>query len=173
MSTTIGFGISATDDNGMFDGLKMLSESYGYGLLRGSEYAESDVRSGLEVMRKNEGWNELFFLQSPINSGVGLAFGIHEELVALETDGVKPKVFEFLTEAAALLSKINCNKVGIFFAGEWYENDRVKYSYGNIERLVDILSLPGSWGTRYMIPESGRLQDSDETPFVFDLASLS
>lgn len=172
MSTTIGLGFSAADENGIFDELRLLSEKYGYGLLNGIEFAESDVRSGLEVMKKNEGWKHLYILQSPIRPDVGLAFGIYEELMEFEVGGSQPKFFEYIVEVAALLPA-SYEKTGIFFAGEWYENDRVKYSYGNIERLICILSLPGNWGTRYMIPETGHLQDSDEIPFVFDLVALS
>ena len=168
MSTTIGFGVTAAEDRRVFDDLKILAKRFGYGLLSGIEFAESDVREGLQVMKKNEHWSDLFFLQSPIDSDIALAFGIHEELIALETNRTEPSFFEFLTESAVLLSS-RCSKVGVFFAGEWYENDKVKYSYGTIAQLIVILSLPGSWGTRYMIAESGRLQDSDETPFVFDL----
>ena len=172
MSTTIGFGICTAEDCRVFNELKILARKYGYGLLNGIEFAESDARAGLDVMKINDGWSDLFFLQSPIDADTALAFGIHEELIALETNNTRPVFFQFLTESESLLSS-KCSKVGIFFAGEWYAKDRVKYSYGTIGRLIDILSLPGSWGVRYMIPESGQLQDSDETPFVFNLDSKS
>jgi hypothetical protein len=172
MSTTIGFGINAVDEGRLFENMKLLADTFGYGLLSGIESAESDVRAGLKKMKKCEGWGNVFILQSPVGTNVGIAFDIHEELVALETSGTLPKVFKFFVEAEQLFMG-SCSKVGIFFAAEWYEKDNVKYSYGTMSRLIEILSMPGSWGIRYINPETGRIHDSDETPFVFDLAGLS
>ncbi len=168
MSITIGIGYSAEDDSGLFDDLKALADEFGYGLLNGIEYSESDVKFGLEVAQKNEGWKHLFFLQSPRDRKVALAFGIHEELIAYETTGKRPRFFDFINRLVSLCSK-KCDKLGVFFAGEWYEKDRVRYSYGTVDNLISLLSMPGYWGIRYLIPETGRLQDSDEIPFIFDL----
>lgn len=167
MSTTIGLGYSAQDGD-FFIELKSIAEKFGYGLLKGIECSESDVKSGLEAAQKNEGWEELLFLQSPIGGEASLAFGIHEELTAFETTGTRPQFFDFLNELSELALR-KCKKLGIFFAGEWYESDRVRFSYGTIKNLIALLSIPGHWGIRYMIPETGRLQDSDEFPFIFDL----
>lgn len=168
MSTTIGLGYSVKDDSALFDDLKALANKFGYGLLRGIEYAESDMKFGLEVAQKNEGWEHLLFLQSPRDREVALAFGIHEELIAYETTGKRPQFFDFINQLVILCSK-KCKKLGIFFAGEWYEKDRVRYSYGTVDNLISLLSMPGYWGIRYLIPETGRLQDSDEIPLIFDL----
>lgn len=168
MSTTIGLGYSTEDNVDLFDDLKALADKFGYGLLNGIEYSEPDVKSGLEVAQKNEGWEHLLFLQSPRDREVALAFGIHEELTAHETTGKSPQFFDFLNQLAVLCSE-KCTKLGIFFAGEWYEKDRVRYSYGTVDNLVSLLSMPGHWGIRYLIPETGHLQDSDEIPFIFDL----
>ncbi len=168
MSTTIGLGYSVQDDD-LFIELKSVAEKFGYGLLKGIECSESDVRSGLEVAQKNEGWEQLIFLQSPADGEVSLAFGINEELTEFETTGTQPKFFDFLSELAKVAPK-KCKKLGIFFASEWYESDRVRFSYGTAENLVALLSMPGHWGIRYMIPDTGRLQDSDEIPFIFDLS---
>ncbi|WP_111641630.1 hypothetical protein [Marinimicrobium alkaliphilum] len=168
MSTTIGIGYSTIDDSEIYPELKLIAEKFGYGLLNGVEHSESNVRSGLEIMQKNENWMNVLFLQFPIDDDIGLAFGIHEELTAFEVSGDRPKFFDFLAEVSRLASQ-KCKKLGFFFAGEWLEGDRVRYSYGNIDRLITLLSLPGNWGIRYMIPQTGRLQDSDEIPFTFDL----
>ena len=167
MSTTIGLGYSLQDDD-LFIELKSVAEKFGYGLLEGIEYSESDVKSGLEVAQKNGGWEQLLFLQSPNGGEASLAFGIDEELTAFETIGTRPQFFDFLNELSKLAAQ-KCKKLGVFFASEWYENDRVRYSYGTTESLIALLSMPGHWGIRYMIPETGRLQDSDEIPFIFDL----
>lgn len=168
MSTTIGLGFSAEDDSGLFDDLKALADTFGYGLLSGIEYSESDVKSGLEVVQKNEGWKHLIFIQSPRDRDVALAFGIDEELTAYETTGKRPRFFDFINQLVILCSK-KCKKLAFFFAGEWYEKDRVRYSYGTVDDLVFLLSMPGHWGIRYLIPETGSLQDSDEIPLIFDL----
>jgi len=168
VSTTIGLGYSAKDDGGLFDDLKALADEFGYGLLSGIEHSESDVKLGLEVAQKNEGWEHLLFLQAPRDCKAALAFGIDEELTAYETTGKKPKFFDFLNQLATLCSK-KCKKLGVFFAGEWNEKDRVRYSYGTVDNLISILSMPGYWGIRYLIPETGHLQDSDEIPLIFDM----
>ena len=166
MSTTIGFGYMIRDSDPFIE-LKSTAERFGYGLLKGIDSAESDVKSGLAVAQRNEGWEQLLFLQSPIEGKTSLAFGIQEELTALETTGACPQFFNLLHELPKLAQQ--CKKFAIFFASEWYESDRVRFSYGSAENLIMLLSMPGHWGIRYMIPETGRLQDSDEIPFIFDL----
>lgn len=167
MSTTIGFGYSVKNDD-FFVELKSIAEKFDYNLLKGIECAELDVQSGIEVAQKNEGWEQLVFLQAPKGGDASLAFGIEEELIAFETTGTHPIFFNFINEITSLATK-KCKKFGIFFASEWYKNDRVRFSYGTVESLIALLSMPGHWGIRYMIPETGRLQDSDEIPLVFDL----
>jgi|SRR5690554_2467382 len=168
MSTTIGLGYSSSCNADLVHDVQVLADKFGYGLLSGIGYAESDVRDGLEAAKENEGWEHLLFLQSPRNDEVGLAFGIHEELTAFETKGQRPKFFDFLVELSELCSG-RCKKLGIFFAGEWYKKDRVRFSCGTVDDLISLLSMPGHWGIRYLIPETGNLQDSDETPLLFDL----
>jgi len=168
MSTTIGLGYSTSNGREIFSEILLIAEKFGYGILNGIEFAERDVRSGLQIMQKNENWLQLLFLQSPKNGDVSLAFGIHEELTTFEITNEPPRFFEFLNEVSQFAT-LRCKKFGFFFAGEWHAKDRVRYSYGDIDRLIALLSMPGNWEIRYMIPENGRLQDSDETPFVFDL----
>lgn len=168
MSTTVGLGYSSSCDTDIFHDFQGLADKFGYGLLNGISCAESDVRGGLETAQKREGWEHILLLQSPRNDKVGLAFGIHEELTAFETKGQRPKFFDFLIELSELCSG-RCEKLGIFFAGEWYEKDRVRFSYGAVDDLISLLSMPGHWGIRYLVPETGNLQDSDETPLLFDL----
>lgn len=169
MSTTIGLGYSTQCTNDLFEEIKILAYKFDYGLLRGIEHSESDVRSGIEIAQQNEGWEHLLFLQSPKDGEINLAFGIDKELNAFETTGNYPKFFNFLSELSQLCDQ-KCKKLGIFFAGEWYKNDRVRYSYGNVNDLISLLSMPGHWYIRYLIPETGRLQDSDEIPLIFDLS---
>lgn len=168
MSTTIGLGYSTKNHVDLFDELQALANKFGYGLLNGIEYSELDVRSGLEIAQKNEGWEHLLFLESPKNEKVGLAFGIEEELTTFETSGKRPKFFDFLSQLTVLCSG-KCKKLSIFFAGEWYEKERVRFSYGTVDNLISLLSMPGHWCIRYLIPQTGRLQDSDEIPLIFDL----
>lgn len=169
MSTSIGFGYSSKGNADLFNELRELAFKFDYGLLNNIESSELDVRAGLEIAQKHEGWEYLVFLQSPKGAtNTGLAFGIEEELVAFETSGKPPKFFDFLNQLADLSSK-KCRKIGFFFAGEWHKEDRVRYSYGGIGSLISLLSMPGHWGLRYLIPETGRLQDSDEIPLIFDL----
>jgi hypothetical protein len=168
MSTTIGIGYSTHDESDLCDSLKLLANKYGYGLLNGLQYAESDVRSGIEIAQKHMGWQKVVLLQSPPDREVALAFGISEELFALETEGEHPRFFEFLKELAVTCST-KVSKLSLFFSGEWDEKDRVRYSSGTIDELIASLARPGHWGIRYLIPETGRLQFSSEIPLLFDL----
>jgi hypothetical protein len=169
MSTTIGFGYAAPDGIELFAELKPIAEKYGYGLLNGAGFSEIDVRPGLEIAQKNEGWREVLFLQSPKHSNTSLAFGVYEEMMRFEMTGSRPKFFDFLVEISKLCAQ-RCKKLSIFFADEWHQDDRVRYSYGDIERLLLLLSMPGHWGIRFMIPQTGRLQDSYDMPLLFDIS---
>ncbi len=168
MSTTIGLGYAARCNVEFFSAVQNLAEKFEYGLLKGIDCAEQDVKEGIAVAQKNQNWENVLFLQSPRNYDVALAFEIHEELVAFETKGRRPRFYDFLIELAALCFG-QCEKLNIFFAAEWYENDRVRFSYGSVDDLISLLSMPGNWGIRYMIPPTGELQDSDEIPLLFDL----
>ncbi len=168
MSTTIGFGYSTDNNTDLYDDLKILADKFGYGLVNGPNFAEPDVKDGVEVAQKNKGWKYIHLLQSPKNNEASLAFGIHEELNTYETIRERPKFFNFLSELESFSSG-KCKKLGVFFSGEWSSKDRVRYSCGNTSDLITLLSMPGNWGIRYLIPETGRLQDSDETPLIFDL----
>ena len=168
MSTTIGLGYTSDNGDQLFADLMSLSRNYGYGLLEGLKFAEPEVRQGINAMRSSEGWSHLSLLQFPIDRGVGLAYGIHQELTEFESGGPTPKFFDFLRELPSVVES-QCTKLGIFFAGDWYGSDKVRYSYGDISRLITILSMPGNWGLRYFNPNTGRIQDSDEIPFIFDM----
>ena len=84
MSTTIGMGYNSKNGQDLYPLLRTIAGTYGYGLLDGIEYAELDMRSGLEEAQKHMGWNRLLLLQSPIDREVGLAFGIEQEFYLLE-----------------------------------------------------------------------------------------
>jgi hypothetical protein len=170
MSTTIGIGYSTYDKDrdDFFSQLIPAANKFGYGLLHGINYAEKDVRRGLEIAQRNQGWDQVLFLQSPINGEVSLAFGIHEELTKFQMFGTHPKFFNFLLELSELGSQ-KCIKLGVFFSGDWYENDPARYNDGSIDKLISLLSMTSHWGIIYLIPKTGHLQFSDESPLVFDL----
>ena len=168
MSTTIGIGYSTHDGSDLFEDLKLLANKYGYGLLNGLKYAELDMRAGVEIAQRHMKWQRVVFLQSPPDREVALAFGITEELFALELEGKRPRFFDFLTELSST-QLVRTKKLAIFFSGEWDANDPVRYSSGTIDVLIYLLSMPGHWGIRYLIPETGRLQFSDEIPLLFDV----
>jgi hypothetical protein len=169
MSVSVGLGYSTTCENDFFEELRAIANNFNYGLLKGIKYSDPEIRDGLEISQQHQGWEHLLFLQSPKRDDeISLAFGIDEELTTFETAGIRPKFFDFLYELSQLCS-LKCQNIDIFFASEWYKNDRIRYSYGNVENLISLLSMPGYWCIRYLIPETGRLQDSDETPFIFNL----
>lgn len=167
MSTTIGLGYAPTSD-AVFAELRALANRFSYDLIAGLNSSEAEVKSGLETAQRIEGWECIGLLQSPTESNAALAFGIHEELNELELTGTHPKFFDFLSELQGV-AEGRCSKLGVFFAGEWGPHDRVRYSYGTSQQLVALLSMPGHWGIRFLIPETGRLHDSDEIPLIFDL----
>lgn len=168
MSTTIGIGYSPIPGENFFHKLEELSNKFGYGLLDGVSHAEADVLEGLEITKNRQGWENIALLQSPPNSASSLAFGIHEELTKFETEGKRPRFFDFIIELSEISSE-SVEKLAIFFAGEWYKKDKVRFSYGTAQDLITLLSMPGNWGVRYMIPETGNLHDSDETPLLFEI----
>lgn len=61
MSTTIGLGYSTSNGREIFSEILLIAEKFGYGILNGIEFAERDVRSGLQIMQKNENWLQLLF----------------------------------------------------------------------------------------------------------------
>ncbi len=168
MSTTIGIGYSTQDGSDLFGDLKTLAAKYGYGLLNGLKHAESDMRLGAEIAQKHLGWQHVVLLQSPQDREVALAFGIEKELVAHAMEGKPARFFQFLREMNALC-RDRCSKLSMFFSGEWDAKDRVRHYSGNIEKLIALLSEPGGWSIVFMIPETGRLQISDEIPLLFDV----
>ena len=170
MSTTIGIGIGKNtgDDTELFETLEKLVGRYGYGLLNGVAYAELDMRAGLEIAQKHRGWEHVLLLQYPPVDGLALAFGIDQELTALEMKGNRPTFFDFLGELARECTE-RFESIDVFFSGEWHSGDRVRFSYGTLVDLITLLSMPAHWGIRYLIPETGHFQDSDETPLIFEV----
>jgi hypothetical protein len=169
MSTAIGIGYSTHDHADLFDEVKALANKYGYGLLNGLTYAESDMRAGVEIAQKHMGWGKVVFLQSPRDGGAtALAFGIEQEMTDSWSKGNPARFFQFLKQLIAGVSD-KCQKLSLFFSGEWDTKDRVRYSSGTIDDLITLLSKPGSWGVVYLIPETGQLQVSDEIPLIFDV----
>ncbi len=168
MSTAIGIGYSAHDHADLFDELKLLANKYGYGLLNGLTYAESDMRAGVEIAQKHMGWHQVVFLQSPQDREVALAFGIEQEMTDFWAKGEPTRFFPFLKELIVGWSD-KCQKLSLFFSGEWDAKDRVRYNSGTIDDLITLLSKPGSWGIVYLIPETGHFQVSDKIPLLFDV----
>lgn len=168
MTTTIGIGYRNIENEDLITALKPIADKFEYGLLCGIENSELDMRSGLEVAKVHQDWADVLILKSPPDGAGALAFDIVEELYLFELKNIKPRFFDFLVELSGIAGK-KCSKLGIFFSAEWHADDRCRYSYGQIKRLIDLLSLPGNWSLRYLTPPSGRLQDSDETPLIFDV----
>lgn len=168
MSTAIGIGYSTANDTNLFNELKALAKKFDYGLLDGIEYSELDMKSGLEIAKKSQGWEHIHFLQSPVDREIALAFGIYQELTDFEVKEIRPRFFDFLKQLALICSG-KCKNLGMFFSEEWYEGDRIRYSYGDIDKLITFLSMPGNWGLLYLHPESGDLQFFHEIPLVFNL----
>lgn len=168
MSTTIGFGFSQHSDLDFCSEAQALAETCGYGLAIGIEAAESDVKRGIGMAQRLQGWKDVALLRSPKNGVANTAFEIDEELTAMETHGCHPRFFEFLESLAALAGG-KASKLGVFFASEWEAQDKIRMSYGRIDDLKSLLSMPGNWCVRYLLPETGRMQDSDEVPLLFDV----
>ena len=168
MSTTIGIGLCGDVTASFCTRVLSLIEKYGYGWFEGIDQSEPEVRGGLREAKKNRKWDKVFLLQYPVNGDTPLAFGIHKDLVAYEVDNKWPVFFDFLKELSLMASGYGV-KASIFFSGEWLEDERVRFSYGSIDDLIFILSLPGNWCIRYLMPDTGVLQDSDEIPFIFEV----
>lgn len=168
MSTMIGIGYSAHDGTDLFDHLKALANKYDYGLLNGLNHAEADMRSGAEVAQRHLGWQHVVLLQSPRNHEVALAFGIEQEFTDHLTKGKSPRFFQFLKEVHVAFAN-KCTTLSIFFSSDWDPKDWVRHASGSMDKLISLLSEPGSWGIVFMIPETGHLQISSEFPFLFDV----
>ena len=95
-----------------------------------------------EIAQRYTKWKKIVFLQSPPDREVALAFGITDELFALELEGKRSRCFDFLTELS-LTQLVRTKQLAIFFSGEWDKKDRVRYSSGTIDALIYLLSTPG------------------------------
>lgn len=168
MSTTIGVGYCCKPGEEISLDLAQLAERFGYGALLGIQHAEDEVKEGLSAAKKCEKWRDVVLFRAPRASKGALASGIQDEFLSLEVNGRRPVFFDFLNEISTSCAG-RCDKFGIFFAGEWGGNDRIRYSYGSPVDLIALLSMPGNWGGRYLIPKTGRLQDFDDVPLIFDL----
>jgi len=166
VSTTIGFGFHVKLDAVSLAALERLANAFDYGLAEGIEHAENDMRTGLQVAQRHRTWKQVVFLLSPRSST--MAFGIDQELTAREISGIQPPFFSFMDQFGGQLPDEH-DLVDVFFSGEWYERDQVRYTYGNLADFIGFLSMPGHWGLRHLIPETGHFQDSDEIPLVFAL----
>jgi hypothetical protein len=65
MSTTIGLGYSTSNGREIFSEILLIAEKFGYGILNGIEFAERDVRSGLQIMQKMKIGCNCFFCSRP------------------------------------------------------------------------------------------------------------
>jgi len=145
MSTTIGLGIGTANAGDLIDKLASVARKYDYDLKKGTQYAEEDVLQGITVTKEILKWQEVALLETNDTTYGVLALGIHNELTAYETQRIRPKFFDFLDEISQLAS-MYVDKITLFFASEWDRSDHVKFSYGSVEQLKGLLSLPGHWG---------------------------
>ena len=168
MSVSIGIGVDACDE-GFVQCLRNLADKFGYSISAGIASFESDVQQGIERLVEIKGWKEVFVLRAPSEDAANLAFGVYKELIDLQSSGVRPKFFEFCTSLDQSASEHGLKTVGVFFATEWYAEDRIRMSYGNLPRLLTILSLPGHWAVNTLNPQTGRMDEWDELPFFYEL----
>jgi len=128
MSTTIGFGYSTEGNVDLFNELQTLSNKYDYGLFSGIDPEEVDICDGVVTAQKNEQWDRVLFLQSPLGSPRRLAFDIDQELTNFEIKEIRPKFFDFLIELTNIFSG-RFLKLGLFFAGDWLSSQSVNATH--------------------------------------------
>lgn len=168
MSISIGIGVAACHEGFPHD-LRESAKSFGYSLETGIDNFESDVQEGIQRLIKIRQWQQVFVLRAPSDSVANLAFGVYKELIELQSSGVRPKFFDFCSSLNQSALMHGLRSVGIFFATEWYAEDRIRMSYGNLPRLLTILSMPGHWAVNTLNPRTGRMEEWDELPFFYEL----
>ena len=168
MSVSIGIGIEASNEV-FFRKLSEIARSFGYEISSGVAQFEHEILEGVQTLRALKDWQNVYCLKAPAESNVNLAFGVYEELIAFQTSGAKPTFFDFCEGIAQEAKAQGIEKMGIFFAAEWRSRDRIRINYGNVSRLLTILSLPGHWTVNTLNSQTGRVEEWDELPFFFEL----
>jgi len=166
MSVSIGIGVGACDE-GFAQCLSEQAEKFGYSASTGIASFESDVQQGIGRLIEIKAWREVFALRAPSENTANLAFGIYKELIEFQSSAIRPKFYEFRRSLDQCASEHGLKTVGVFFATEWYAEDRIRMSYGNLTRLLAILSLPGHWAVNTLNPQTGRMDEWDELPFFY------
>lgn len=168
MSISIGIGIE-TDNEIFFRKLSETARSFSYEISSGVAKFEHEIHEGVETLRTLKGWKNVYCLKAPTDAKANLAFGVYKELIKFQTSGEKPAFFDFCKVIAQDAKMQGFERIGIFFATEWHAKDRIRMSYGNVSRLLTILSLPGHWTVNTLNPQTGRMEEWDELPFFFEL----
>lgn len=169
MSISIGIGLQGQCSETLIARFKDIARSFSYGLESGIASFETDVREGVQIINDFQSWNHVFSLRAPYDAKANLAFDVHEELSRIELAGEEPKFFGFIRSIVKEAKLAGMIKLGVFFASEWYAKDRIRMNYGDIERFIAILSLPGHWTVRVLNPSTGRMEDWDDIPYFYEL----
>ena len=168
MSTTVGFGFTSTDDSFQEVVVDILQEA-DMGVAFGFHEFEADVRDGVESLAEAFELDVLMAIRSPRGLAANLAPEIDQDLTRYELEGVSPLFFEMLRRIQSRMQEMGVVKFFIFFASEWEKDEEVRYGYGSVEDLVDVLSAPGHWYMRLMDLKTRRQWNSDRYPYVFEL----
>jgi hypothetical protein len=168
MSTTICVGYSLCGKADIFEDVRVLADRFGYGILHGIHFAEGDVREGIEAAMRHQGWENVLFLQSPIDGNIALAFGIEQEMTNKLIGNIeRPPFFDFVIDLASL-SVDKCKKIGILFASECFEDDPIRFMSGAADDLVRHLAVSGSWEITFLGKKPNEYQGNDEFPLLFN-----
>jgi hypothetical protein len=108
-------------------------------------------------------------VKAPAKGAVNFAFGIYEEFVAFQTKGLRPKFFSFCELVAQSAHENGIHQLGFIFATEWQRGVKIRMSYGNVNRLEMILSLPGHCALYTINVETAREEEWDELPLFYEL----
>lgn len=172
MGLTVGFGTENASSE-FVEHISTIAENYGYKIFTGLECIDEDVQGGLSALAHSRGWQTICAIRTPEHDDLGfksnISFGIYQEFVTLFTKEIRPKFFDFCESLAKIASSHEIDKLGVFFATEWYKGERIRYEYGDVDTLIAALSLPGHCMLLLLEPEAYVLNECDEFPYLFDL----
>lgn len=168
MSLSIGIGIGVANQE-FIGTLSDIAKQSGYAIFSSSSQFESDISQCVEALTQLKKWEVVLGVRSPAESNANLAFGVYEELIALQTKGIRPRFFDFCELIAQSACENKVPTLGLIFATEWRAGDRIRVSYGDVKRLETILSLPGHCALNTINLQTGRIDEWDDVPFFYEL----
>jgi hypothetical protein len=168
MSLTIGIGMEMKNES-FISQLAEIAKQIGYEIPPESSKFEREVSECMETLAKLKKWKVVLSVKAPAGGAANLAFGVYEELVALQTRKIRPRFFDFCELLAQSAHQNGIQNLGIIFVTEWHPNDKIRISYGNVKRLETILSLPGHCVLTTINLQTGRIDEWDELPFYYEL----